>query len=70
MPGDCVFCRIAAGELPADIVYASDRVIAFRDINPVAPVHVLVIPRQHIMGLATLVEEAAPLMGELFLVAR
>ena len=42
---DCLFCRIAAGEIPADIVMESDRVLAFRDINPQAPVHVLVIPK-------------------------
>ena len=45
---DCLFCKIVAGEIPADIVYESDDAIAFRDINPKAPTHVLVIPRQHI----------------------
>ncbi len=44
---DCIFCRIAAGELPADKVYEDERVVAFRDINPQAPVHVLVVPREH-----------------------
>lgn len=43
----CIFCAIAAGEIPATIVHESDRVVAFRDLHPVAPVHVLVIPRQH-----------------------
>ena len=49
MIGDmtCVFCEIAAGEIPATVVRESDRVVAFRDLNPVAPVHVLVIPREH-----------------------
>lgn len=44
---DCVFCRIAAGEIPSDCVYSDDDVYAFRDINPQAPVHILVIPRSH-----------------------
>jgi histidine triad (HIT) family protein len=45
---DCLFCKILAGELPADVVYEDERVLAFRDISPQAPTHVLVIPRQHI----------------------
>lgn len=44
---DCLFCAIAAGDIPADVVYSDDRTVAFRDINPQAPVHVLVIPREH-----------------------
>lgn len=49
MIGDmsCVFCAIAAGDIPATVVHSSDRVVAFQDLNPVAPVHVLVIPREH-----------------------
>ncbi len=45
---DCIFCRIASGEIPAQIVHSDDRVVAFEDVNPQAPVHVLVIPRQHV----------------------
>ncbi|HYO99287.1 MAG TPA: histidine triad nucleotide-binding protein [Pyrinomonadaceae bacterium] len=48
---DCIFCRVVAGEIPADIVYSDDRALAFRDINPQAPVHVLVIPREHLDSL-------------------
>lgn len=44
---DCLFCKIVASEIPADVVYEDDHVVAFRDINPQAPVHVLVIPREH-----------------------
>jgi histidine triad (HIT) family protein len=44
---DCLFCRMVAGEIPADVVHQTDRVLAFRDINPQAPTHVLVIPKQH-----------------------
>ena len=45
---DCIFCKIAQGEIPADIVYQNETVVAFKDIKPQAPIHVLIIPRQHI----------------------
>ena len=48
---DCLFCRIAAGEIPAEVVHQTDRTLAFRDINPQAPTHVLVIPREHVASL-------------------
>ena len=48
---DCIFCRIVSGEIPADIVYEDDRILAFRDLAPQAPVHVLVIPKAHIASL-------------------
>ena len=66
---DCLFCRIVAGEIPADVVHQDERAVAFRDINPQAPVHVLVIPRAHLESLdeATLKEEA--LLGHLLRVA-
>ncbi len=51
---DCLFCKIVAGQIPADIVYSNDDVVAFRDITPQAPTHVLVIPRQHFDNLAAL----------------
>ncbi|MFH1114993.1 MAG: histidine triad nucleotide-binding protein [Pseudomonadota bacterium] len=51
MQDDCVFCRIVDGKSPADIVYEDDRVVAFRDANPVAPLHILVVPREHIPTL-------------------
>ena len=51
---DCLFCRIVAGELPADVVASTERVIAFRDISPQAPVHVLVVPRDHHADVAQL----------------
>ena len=61
----CLFCRIAAGEIPASIVYQDDRVVAFKDINPQAPGHVLVIPRRHIATLNDLSTEDDGLVGEL-----
>lgn len=51
---DCVFCKIAGSEIPADILYQDEQVIAFRDINPQAPVHVLIIPRKHIPSVVEL----------------
>ncbi|NLO34740.1 MAG: HIT domain-containing protein [Clostridiaceae bacterium] len=51
---DCIFCRIAAGAIPADIVYQDDDVVAFRDIHPVAPVHLLIVPRKHVANLLEL----------------
>jgi histidine triad (HIT) family protein len=53
---DCLFCRIVAKELPADIVYENDRTLAFRDLNPQAPTHVLVIPKEHHATAAALAE--------------
>ena len=47
----CIFCMIAAGDIPASIVFEDDTVVAFRDLNPQAPVHVLIIPREHYLGL-------------------
>ena len=58
MASDCLFCRIVAGEIPSDQVYADEQVIAFRDIAPKAPIHVLVIPRRHIDSVADLGEAA------------
>ncbi len=49
--GDCLFCKIAAKEIPSDIVYEDDEVVAFKDVNPQAPVHILVIPKKHISTL-------------------
>ena len=67
---DCIFCRIAAGEIPADVVESTDNVVAFRDINPQAPVHVLVIPRRHIRDASTITPGDADVVTELIIVAR
>lgn len=66
----CLFCKMASGEITPDIVYENDRVLAFRDINPQAPVHVLVVPKRHITTLNDLQESDAALIGEMFLAAR
>lgn len=65
MPADCLFCKIAAGEIPADVVRETDRTVAFRDINPQAPTHVLVIPRVHHQDVAELAEDGALLTAVL-----
>lgn len=66
---ECIFCRIAAGEAPSDTLYRDEEVVAFRDINPRAPVHILVIPRRHIPTVANLAPDQAVLAGRLILVA-
>jgi histidine triad (HIT) family protein len=65
----CLFCRIAAGTIPADRVHEDDLVVAFRDIAPRAPTHILLIPRRHIASAADLTETDGPLLGRLFGVA-
>lgn len=67
MPEDCLFCKIAAGEVPSEEVCSDDEFYAFRDINPVAPTHVLIIPRKHIVQITDLAPEDAGLIGRLIL---
>jgi histidine triad (HIT) family protein len=67
---DCLFCRIAAGEIPSDRVHEDERVIVFRDINPRAPTHVLAIPRRHIPSVAELTDADADLLTALFAALR
>lgn len=64
-----LFCRIIEGEIPADIVYQDDDVVAFRDIKPAAPVHVLIVPRKHIAKLSDATAEDAELLGKVLLAA-
>lgn len=70
MPEDCLFCRIESGEVASDVVAEGERWLAFRDVNPQAPTHVLVIPREHVASLDDLEEEQRGLAGELMLAAR
>ena len=67
---NCIFCKIARGEIPAKLAHEGKNVLAFHDIDPKAPVHVLIIPRKHIASIAALAEDDAPVIGELFLAAR
>ena len=66
---DCIFCKIAGGEVPSDILHQDDRVIVIRDINPQAPVHLLIMPREHTASLRDITDANASLMGHMVLVA-
>ena len=66
---DCLFCKIVAGQIPAGVVYEDEHAVAFRDINPQAPVHVLVIPREHIASLNDAEQTDAARLGHLLRVA-
>lgn len=62
---DCLFCKIAAKELPAEVVWEDEQLIAIKDIHPVAPTHILLIPKKHIMSLNDVAEEDKELMGHI-----
>ena len=66
---DCVFCQIVAGKIPSETLYQDEEVIAFRDINPLAPTHVLIIPKRHVASLAQLTDDEMPLIGHMARVA-
>ncbi len=63
---DCLFCKIIKKEIPSKVVYEDDTVLAFRDINPVAPVHILVIPKKHIGSLVELTNEDEAIVGKIY----
>ena len=65
---DCVFCKIAGGEIPTEKIYEDEDIIAFNDLDPQAPIHFLVIPKKHITSLATLDEADSLLIGKIMLV--
>lgn len=66
---DCIFCKIASGQLPSSKVYEDDEVVAFHDIHPFARVHVLIIPKQHVASLADCTPEHEKLLGKMMLLA-
>ncbi len=66
---DCIFCKIVAGEIPSDTLYRDEEVIAFRDINPVAPTHLLIIPKKHVPSLAHLPDDETALIGHMVKIA-
>jgi len=66
---DCIFCQIVAGKIPSEILYQDEEVIAFRDINPQAPTHLVIIPQRHIPSLAQLSEAESPLIGHMVNIA-
>jgi histidine triad (HIT) family protein len=67
---DCLFCKIIKKEIPADIVYEDDAILAFRDIHPLAPVHILIIPKRHIGTINDLTDADEALAGHMILAAR
>lgn len=67
---DCVFCKIIKGEIPAQKVYEDDLVLSFKDINPGAPVHVLIIPKKHISSINNLSKEESGIIAHIFMVAK
>jgi len=70
MAGDCIFCKIVAGEVPGNIVYQDEDFLAFRDILPQAPTHVLIIPKTHITSVAELTDGQQKLAGRLIIIAK
>ena len=66
---DCIFCKIANGEIPTKLVYEDDKVAAFKDLNPEAPVHILIVPKAHIKSALELDGESAAMVGHIFFVA-
>ena len=69
MKKDCVFCQIVAGKVPSEIIYRDEEVIAFRDIEPMAPTHLIIIPKRHIPSLTHLSEAELPLIGHMVNIA-
>lgn len=67
---ECLFCKIVAGDINADIVYQDDQVLAFRDINPQAPTHVLIVPREHVATINDVTNEHKDDVGALFIAAQ
>jgi len=70
MTEDCIFCKIASGAVPSNLIYESTSVVAFEDLNPQAPVHVLIIPREHLATLNDLTDAHTTLIGELVMAAQ
>ncbi len=67
---DCIFCKIVSGDIPGNIVYRDEQVTAFRDINPSAPTHILIVPNKHIESVNMLIVDDEPLIGHMFTTAK
>jgi len=70
VPEDCLFCKIIAKQIPADIIYEDENLLAFKDINPQAPLHILIVPHQHIATINDASNEDANLLGTMILAAQ
>ena len=67
---DCIFCKIIKGDIPSTNVYKDEQVVAFRDINPAAPINILIVPKKHIESVNMLIGDDEPLIGHLFTIAK
>jgi histidine triad (HIT) family protein len=67
---DCLFCGIVAGDVPSEIVYSTDTIVAFKDISPASPLHVLVVPRRHIADASQITADDGPLLADMLIAAR
>jgi histidine triad (HIT) family protein len=70
MATDCIFCKIIAGEIPSQFLYQDDEMVAFPDIHPLTPVHILIVPKKHIPSLLELEQDEASLIGRMALLAK
>ena len=70
MDPNCLFCKIATGQIPATLVFQDDDVVAFRELHPQAKEHILIIPRQHIVSMAELTQEHGPLLARMYIAAQ
>ena len=70
MENDCLFCKIINKEIPSDFIYENDRVVVFRDINPQAPVHLLIVPKKHIRSINDITDEDLGIISEMVMIAR
>lgn len=70
MEQNCIFCKIARHEIPSQIVFEDEDVVAFKDVKPVAPVHIVIIPKEHISGVMAITEENGDILTKIFLAAK
>ena len=70
MENPCLFCQIASGEKPTEILFENDTLVVFKDINPAAPVHLLIVPKRHIRSINDLTESDGPILSELLMAAK
>ncbi len=70
MEKDCLFCKISHGKTSTEILYENDTLVVFRDINPAAPIHLLIVPKRHIRGVNDLTEADQPILSEMVMVAK
>ncbi|MGB5157945.1 histidine triad nucleotide-binding protein [Desulfobacterium sp. N47] len=70
METDCIFCKIVKGEIPSTFLYENDNLVVFRDINPHAPVHLLIVPKRHIRSVNDLTEDDAKIVSEMIMTAK